>query len=105
MATGSFCIFVLTAGLPGERGPPGPRGLKGDQGDLGPPGPVGMRGFKGKDQPLCMLLAGSWGLAGLFGQQTGSGDRWDEGQRHGCESGGSSGLGPSWGSLEERKSC
>uniref|UniRef100_A0A8B9F9X2 Scavenger receptor class A member 5 n=1 Tax=Amazona collaria TaxID=241587 RepID=A0A8B9F9X2_9PSIT len=44
--------------LPGERGPPGPRGLKGDQGDLGPPGPVGMRGFKGKDQPLCMLLAG-----------------------------------------------
>uniref|UniRef100_A0A8C8B0F9 Scavenger receptor class A member 5 n=1 Tax=Otus sunia TaxID=257818 RepID=A0A8C8B0F9_9STRI len=58
-------------GLPGERGPPGPRGLKGDQGDLGPPGPVGMRGFKGKDQPLCVLPRGSWGLAGL-----------GEGQRH-----------------------
>lgn len=79
---GHFASFILAPGLPGERGPPGPRGLKGDQGDLGPPGPVGMRGFKGKDQPLCMLRGGSWDLAGLVGQQTGSGDHWDEGQRH-----------------------
>lgn len=48
-------LFVLTPGLPGERGDPGMPGPKGDDGKLGATGPMGMRGFKGNTEACCTL--------------------------------------------------
>lgn len=48
-------LFLLTLGLPGERGTPGLPGPKGDDGKLGATGPMGLRGFKGNTEAHCSL--------------------------------------------------
>ena len=47
--------FLISVGLPGERGTPGLPGPKGDEGKLGASGPMGMRGFKGNTASQSML--------------------------------------------------